>query len=79
MTIHNLEYYISCKQPIIIAFQAWADPGVDYKNDWDDGHYAVVIGYDKDYLYFEDPSLLGSIGYIPKAEFLDRWHDVDGG
>lgn len=38
-----------------------------------------MIGYDKDYLYFEDPWILGSIGYIPRNEFLERWHDIIGG
>jgi predicted double-glycine peptidase len=33
---------------------------------------------DRDNLYFEDPSLLGSRGFIPRGEFLDRWHDYEG-
>ena len=33
---------------------------------------------DKDNIYFEDPSLgAGEVGFIPRAEFADRWHDVD--
>lgn len=43
--------------------------------DYNSGHYVVVIGYDGGYLYFEDPWILGSIAYIPKGEFLERWHD----
>lgn len=54
------------KQPIIILFQAWADEGTDYKNDFQHGHYVIVIGYDSKYLYFEDPWIIGSIGYIEK-------------
>ena len=37
----------------------------------------VAIGYDDKFIYFEDPSILGGVGYIPKAEFLVRWHDYD--
>ena len=33
---------------------------------------------DRRNLYFEDPSLLGSRGFIPRQEFLDRWHDYEG-
>jgi len=29
-------------------------------------------------MYFEDPSLLGVRGTIPRAEFIDRWHDYEG-
>lgn len=79
MTISDLEHNVQNNYLTIILFQAWADAGTDYKNDWSDGHYVVVIGYDKDYLYFQDPWILGSIGYIPKNEFLDRWHDIVGG
>jgi hypothetical protein len=40
--------------PVIILIQAWRDednltPWVD---DWEDGHYVVVIGYDAQNLYF---------------------------
>jgi hypothetical protein len=51
---------------------------IEWKNAWDDGHFAVVIGYDSDHLYFMDPSLTGNYAFIPISEFLDRWHDVDG-
>jgi ABC-type bacteriocin/lantibiotic exporter with double-glycine peptidase domain len=61
--------------PVIVAFQAWADAPADYSQDWDDGHYAVAVGYDEKSIYFMDPSTLGNYAYIPKAEFLDRWHD----
>jgi hypothetical protein len=30
-------------------------------------------------LYFEDPWILGSVGYIARNEFLLRWHDIVGG
>ena len=39
------------------------------------GHYMVVIGIDNQNVYFEDPAILGSRGYITDQEFLDRWHD----
>jgi hypothetical protein len=29
-------------------------------------------------VFVEDPSLLGSRGVIPRAEFEERWHDVEG-
>lgn len=78
--ISDIEKLIDKETPVIVDLQAWkdADNKVAWKNDWVDGHYVVAIGYDSKNLYFEDPSLMGSIGSIPKAEFLDRWHDYKG-
>ena len=67
--------------PVLVLLQAWADldaPGHDYRTDWDDGHFSIVVGYDQQNIYFMDPSSLGHYTYIPIPEFIDRWHDVDG-
>jgi predicted double-glycine peptidase len=53
-------------RPVIVQIQAWGDEGTDYTNDFDDGHYVVAIGFDENYLYFEDPWIIGNIAYIPK-------------
>jgi hypothetical protein len=64
----------------MVAIQAYADdPDVyqdPHKND--DGHYVVVIGFDGENYYVEDPSLERSRGFLPKSEFLRRWHDDEG-
>lgn len=66
--------------PIICAIQAWKDDA-DYSSmAEDDGHYVVLIGYNKDknnnYLYyFMDPSSSGSYTYLSEKEFILRWHD----
>jgi predicted double-glycine peptidase len=41
------------------------------------GHYVVVIGYDDNYVYFEDPVLEGERGVLTYDEFAKRWHDKD--
>jgi len=67
--------------PVIVDIQAWPDnPKIApaWENDWEDGHYVVVIGIDDRNIYVEDPSLLGSRGFIPQPEFLKRWHDYEG-
>jgi hypothetical protein len=61
--------------------QAWgsnADFINNYKDSWNDGHFAVVIGYTKKEVLLSDPALF-STGYIPIQEFMDRWHDYDEG
>ena len=77
MTIDDLKLALHNRHPVIVAFQAWSDNVSNYTDDWEDGHYAVVIGYDNDRLYFMDPSTLGNYTFISNSDFLKRWHDID--
>lgn len=64
----------------ILDIQAWPDAGavkVSWREDWDDGHYVVLIAMDADYAYFMDPSSDGKYAYIALPELSDRWHDVE--
>jgi hypothetical protein len=36
----------------------------------------VAIGYDRDGVFFEDPSLQAVRGFMAYAELEERWHDV---
>lgn len=78
MELASLQRYIDAGTPVICLIQAWAGKKVDYKTDWEDGHYVVAVGYDEKNMYFMDPSTLGNYTFIPIGEFLDRWHDRDG-
>jgi uncharacterized protein len=81
LTISDLEAANRNKTPVIIACQAWSDvspANLSWEKDWEDGHYMVVIGIDRENVYFEDPSLLGTRGVIPRGEFVSRWHDYEG-
>ena len=64
----------------MVAIQAWleTDPPPDWSKNWEDGHWVIVIGMDDEKVYFEDPAILGSRGWLPQAEFLARWHDYQG-
>ncbi len=76
MTLQDLMDNLNQGTPIIVACQAWKDNNTgNWTNDTEDGHYLVVIGMDDQNVYFEDPAILGSRGYIPLQEFLERWHD----
>lgn len=77
-TIAKLKDSITSGVPVICLIQAWRDKPTEYSNDWNDGHYVVAVGFDSDNIFFMDPSTLGHYAYIPSAEFLSRWHDVDG-
>lgn len=77
-TLEDLRRHFAQKQLSIVEVQAWADEEgtVDYTNRWEDGHYMVVIGLDHENIYFMDPSMQGSRGFLPLKEFLARWHDL---
>jgi predicted double-glycine peptidase len=80
MTVDDLAAALLERRPVVVEVQAWADgPRTDWVNDWDDGHYAVVIAIEGDELVFEDPSVLGSRAVLPRHEFEERWHDIDLG
>ena len=49
----------------------------DWRSDWEDGHYVVVVGVGDDRVYFMDPSVRTGYAYLPRAELVDRWHDYD--
>ena len=79
MTLGDLQQYINQGTPVIVYAQAWKNNQTNAQNwtaDQIDGHYMVVIGIDTSNVYFEDPSILGSRGYIVNQEFLNRWHDT---
>ena len=79
-TISDIEALIDQETPVIVDIQAWkdSDDTTAWTDTWENGHYVVVIGYDSDNLYLEDPLLINSIGVIPQDEFVDRWHDYMG-
>ncbi len=76
LTLGELRAFIDCGRPVICFLQAWNDdPAIDYTDVWEDGHYAIAIGYDQGRIYFMDPSTLANYTYIPNGQFLSRWHD----
>lgn len=75
----DLEAALKKGRTVIADIQAWRESRAEpWSRTWEDGHYVVLLGLDKTNLYFEDPSLLGARGSIPKGEFLERWHDYEG-
>jgi len=79
LEIADLERALAEGTTVIVDLQAWRESAaVPWTETWDDGHYMVLLGLDATDMYFEDPSLLGVRGKIPRAEFVDRWHDYEG-
>jgi uncharacterized protein len=79
LNLEDLEAALVKGVTVIVDLQAWrTEESRPWTELWEDGHYMVLLGTDRQNLYFEDPSLLGSRGFIPRQEFLDRWHDYEG-
>jgi predicted double-glycine peptidase len=76
LSIDDLRRAVDQDLPVIVAFQAWGDNPGKYVDDWDDGHYAIVIGVDNQKVYLMDPSTIGDYTFILIPEFLSRWHDA---
>lgn len=74
MNIIDLKNAIDKKWPVIIELQAYPDDDdLNWRdsNEW--GHYVVVIGYDNDNIYFEDPLSIKRT-FLSYKELLRRWH-----
>jgi ABC-type bacteriocin/lantibiotic exporter with double-glycine peptidase domain len=77
--LDTVKQYLDQKHPVIVVVQAWAQRYMtleDWKVDYDDGHYVIVIGYDDRIIIFEDPASFRKT-WMTEEEFLVRWHDID--
>lgn len=54
---------------MLVCFQAWVEKTdlleKDFTSRWEDGHYAIICGYDQQHFFFMDPSTLGQYTFIP--------------
>jgi hypothetical protein len=74
-----LQSVIDRRYTAIVELQAWkTNKTLDYADDWTDGHYNVLIGYDAVAFFFMDP-WIGKYAWISKVEWMTRWHDTDSG
>lgn len=75
MTVSSLVSYLAGGRPVIVLIQAWKDEDdIPYDTDFSNGHFVVAIGYDNEYIYFEDPWIHGSLTYMLKTDLAKRWH-----
>lgn len=75
LTLDNLKYCLARKTPVICAIQAWGDE--EEYDQLQDGHYVVAIGFDDQYIFFEDPSMKSiERGRLLHDDFVKRWIDT---
>jgi predicted double-glycine peptidase len=81
LTLDEVEASVIQGVPVIVDCQAWRSPAsgnASWSEDWVDGHWMVIIGLDDENVYFEDPYILGSRGFMSRQEFEERWHNPRG-
>ena len=78
LSLEDLGREIASGAVVIVALQAWATAQVtDWRADWEDGHYVVIVGLSDDRVYVMDPSVRTGYAYLTRKQFLARWHDYD--
>lgn len=78
VTFERLQSALLRGETVIVDFQAWSEKTVTaWKEEWEDGHYSVVVGLDESNVYLMDPSAGPSYAFVPRAEFMERWHDYE--
>jgi predicted double-glycine peptidase len=78
MTLAELDHLLAGGAVVIAAVQAWPSRRVSsWRSDWEDGHYVVIVGVSGGRVYVMDPSVRTGYAYLPREEFLARWHDYD--
>ncbi len=83
MKPEELDRCLRDRHPVICSIQAYDSdhpkqvPQIYYDKNVN-GHFVVAIGYDDKNYYFMDPSLTGRRGFLPRQEFVKRWHDNEG-
>jgi len=82
LTLDEVEKFTVDGHPMIALAQVWRshkDSTRPAAEEWDSGHYIVVLKVDKDYVYFEDPYVRMSKAFMPRKTFEEHWHHAMGG
>ncbi len=82
LTLDEIELATDQGIPVIALSQAWRsrqDSTASVQEDWQNGHYVVILAVDKEYVYYEDPYVRMGKGFIPRQTFEEHWHHAMGG
>ena len=82
LTLDDVQAFTAKGDPMIALAQVWRSQRDALKpvtEDWDNGHYIVVLGVDNDNVYFQDPFVRMSKAFVPRKTFEDHWHQAMGG
>lgn len=81
-SLDELQAFTADGRPVIALAQLWRsekDTPAAAEDEWDCGHYIVVLSVDQDHVYFQDPYIRMGKGFVPRSTFESHWHQVMGG
>lgn len=81
VTLSGLHAALKQGEPVIVCGQAWRsreDSDRSVQEDWEDGHYVVVLGMDEKYVYYQDPFIRRGKVFVTHQKFEESWHNVRG-
>jgi predicted double-glycine peptidase len=81
VTLEELHEALKQGESVIVCGQAWRsreDSDRSAQEDWEDGHYVVILGMDKKYVYYQDPFIRRGKGFVTHKKFDEIWHNVRG-
>jgi uncharacterized protein len=81
-SLDELQAYTADGRPVIALAQLWRsekDTPAAAEDEWDCGHYIVVLSVDRDHVYFQDPYIRMGKGFVPRSTFEAHWHQIMGG
>lgn len=81
LTLADLYVALRKGMPVIVCGQAWRSREQSDKSpqeDWEDDHYIVVLGVDKNYVYYQDPFAKRGNAFVSHRVFEQSWHNVRG-
>ena len=82
LTLDEVQRFTADGDPMIALGQVWRsqkDGAASAVDEWENGHYIVVLGVDDAYVYFQDPYVRMSKAFVPRQSFEDHWHQIMGG
>jgi predicted double-glycine peptidase len=80
-TLDELQQFTADGRPVALG-QLWRsekDTPASAADEWDCGHYIVVLAVDRDHVYFQDPYIRMGKGFVPRKTFEAHWHQIMGG
>jgi predicted double-glycine peptidase len=76
-TVDDLRAALAAGTTVILDLQAWRDKPIAWRDDWDDGHYIVLVAIDGDRVYAMDPSADHGFSWLTVGALEERWHDFE--
>jgi predicted double-glycine peptidase len=83
LSLDELREFTATGHPMIALAQVWRSQTQAAvkraRDEWDAGHYIVVLGVDDEYVYFQDPYIRMCKAFASRRMFEAHWHQVMGG